>query len=94
MPIGQHVSVRANIDGKDVMRSYTPTSLSSDLGYFELMIKSYPTGTLSKWFGELQVGQMVEMRGPKGSFLYTPNMCREIGMIAGGTGITPMLQAR
>jgi len=24
--------------------------------------------------------------------VYTPNMCRRIGMIAGGTGITPMLQ--
>ena len=24
--------------------------------------------------------------------VYTPNMCRHIGMIAGGTGITPMLQ--
>lgn len=24
--------------------------------------------------------------------VYQPNMCRRIGMIAGGTGITPMLQ--
>lgn len=34
------------------------------------------------------------VRGPKGNFNYTPNMCREIGMIAGGTGITPMLQVK
>lgn len=32
------------------------------------------------------------MRGPKGAFTYTPNMVRHFGMIAGGTGITPMLQ--
>ena len=32
------------------------------------------------------------MRGPKGAMVYTPNMSRHIGMIAGGTGITPMLQ--
>jgi cytochrome-b5 reductase len=43
-------------------------------------------------FGELKVGQEISMRGPKGNFNYTPNMCSAIGMIAGGTGITPMLQ--
>lgn len=32
------------------------------------------------------------VRGPKGAMVYTPNMVREFGMIAGGTGITPMLQ--
>lgn len=32
------------------------------------------------------------MRGPKGAFVYTPGLVRAFGMIAGGTGITPMLQ--
>ncbi|CAI7845121.1 unnamed protein product, partial [Closterium sp. NIES-53] len=27
-----------------------------------------------------------------GRFKYRPNMCRAIGMIAGGTGVTPMFQ--
>ena len=45
-------------------------------------------------FGELSIGDTVNVRGPKGQFNYTPNMCRAIGMIAGGTGITPMLQVR
>ena len=40
----------------------------------------------------LIVGQHVRVRGPKGAFVYTPNMVRHFGMIAGGTGITPMLQ--
>ena len=34
----------------------------------------------------------MQVRGPKGAMVYRPNMCRRIGMIAGGTGITPMLQ--
>lgn len=34
----------------------------------------------------------MKVRGPKGAMVYTPNMCRRFGMIAGGTGITPMLQ--
>lgn len=40
----------------------------------------------------LVVGQTIKVRGPKGAMVYTPNMVRAFGMIAGGTGITPMLQ--
>lgn len=39
LPIGQHISLQANIDGKDVMRSYTPTSSDDDRGFFDLIIK-------------------------------------------------------
>ena len=34
----------------------------------------------------------MKVRGPKGAMVYTPNMVKRFGMIAGGTGITPMLQ--
>jgi len=37
-------------------------------------------------------GVTIKVKGPKGQMKYTPNMVREIGMLAGGTGITPMLQ--
>ncbi|CAO3572306.1 unnamed protein product [Mortierella alpina] len=92
LPIGQHVTVMANINGKDVSRSYTPTSGSEDLGYFVLCIKSYPKGNISGMISKLAIGDQINVRGPKGHFSYTLNMCRAIGMIAGGTGITPMLQ--
>ena len=39
LPIGQHISVSAEIDGKDITRSYTPTSSDDDLGHFDLLIK-------------------------------------------------------
>ena len=39
LPIGQHISVQAEIDGKQVMRSYTPTSSDDDKGHFDLLIK-------------------------------------------------------
>merc|ERR1712093_626528 len=92
LPIGQHISVQAEIDGKNVMRSYTPTSSDDDLGHFDLLIKSYPTGNISKYFGELKVGDLVQFKGPKGQMKYSPAMATNVGMIAGGTGITPMLQ--
>ncbi|KAI1640204.1 NADH-cytochrome b5 reductase 1 [Biscogniauxia mediterranea] len=97
LPIGQHISIGAHIpqpDGssKEIVRSYTPISGDHQPGYFDLLIKSYPTGNISKHMASLAVGQTIRVRGPKGAFVYTPNMVRHFGMIAGGTGITPMLQ--
>ncbi|SCU77748.1 LAME_0A02102g1_1 [Lachancea meyersii CBS 8951] len=94
LPIGQHISIQGFLkDGKEIMRSYTPTSLDSDsVGFFELLIKSYEQGNVSKMIGELEIGDKIKVRGPKGFYTYTPNMNSEIGMIAGGTGIAPMYQ--
>jgi len=92
LPIGQHVTIAATIDNKEVARSYTPVSSDSDVGYFDLLIKSYPTGNISKYISNMKIGHSIRVRGPKGQFTYTPNMVRAFGMIAGGTGITPMLQ--
>jgi cytochrome-b5 reductase len=92
LPIGQHISVSAEINGKDIMRSYTPTSSDDDLGHFDLLIKSYEKGNISRYFGLLKLGDKVRVKGPKGQFKYSPSLSRELGMIAGGTGITPMLQ--
>lgn len=74
------------------MRSYTPISGDDQPGHFDLLVKSYPTGNISKHLAGIHVGQTIRVRGPKGAFVYTPNMVRHFGMIAGGTGITPMLQ--
>lgn len=94
LPIGQHMSVAANIEGqsKEVVRSYTPISSDENPGYVDLMIKSYPTGNISKHVSKLQIGQTLKIKGPKGAMVYAPGMVRHFGMIAGGTGITPMLQ--
>ncbi|RSL39859.1 NADH-cytochrome b5 reductase 1 [Fusarium sp. AF-6] len=97
LPIGQHISIGAPCvqpDGstKEIVRSYTPISGDHQPGYFDLLIKSYPQGNISKHMASLVVGQTIRVRGPKGAFVYTPNMVRHFGMVAGGTGITPMLQ--
>lgn len=93
LPIGQHVAIKANIDGKAVSRPYTPTSNNLDRGRLELVIKCYADGLLTgKYLADLQIGDCVEFRGPKGAMRYTKGLCRKIGMIAGGTGITPMYQ--
>lgn len=93
-PLVNTSTVAATIEGqpKEVVRSYTPISSDNEAGYFDLLVKAYPQGNISKYLTTLKIGDTMKVRGPKGAMVYTPNMCRHIGMIAGGTGITPMLQ--
>jgi len=92
LPIGQHLSLKTIVDGKDVYRSYTPVSSDDDLGHFDLIVKVYEKGAMSKFLDNMKLGDTIDVRGPKGSFVYKPNMRKSLGMLAGGTGITPMLQ--
>ncbi|KAI0395223.1 hypothetical protein F5Y17DRAFT_457125 [Xylariaceae sp. FL0594] len=95
LPVGQHVAIRAEIEGKTVSRSYTPVSNNEDLGRLELIVRCYPDGQLTgRYLAKLQVGDEVAFRGPKGAMRYTRSgkLARRIAMVAGGTGITPMYQ--
>lgn len=93
IPIGQHITISGNINGKEILRSYTPISLDSDsVGYFDILIKAYEKGKISKMISELQIGDFIKVKGPKGFYNYEPNILQSIGMVAGGTGISPMYQ--
>ncbi|KAJ3525080.1 hypothetical protein NMY22_g10722 [Coprinellus aureogranulatus] len=92
LPIGQHIAVTAEINGKAVIRNYTPVSLPDDKGYFDLLIKTYEKGNISRYVTTLNPGDKLRVKGPKGNFKYTPNLVTHLGMIAGGTGIAPMIQ--
>ncbi|KAK1258974.1 NADH-cytochrome b5 reductase-like protein [Acorus gramineus] len=83
-----------NAEGKTkyVIRPYTPISSPDSKGHFDLLIKVYPEGKMSQHFASLKPGDVLEVKGPIEKLRYSPNMKKEIGMIAGGTGITPMLQ--
>ncbi|OQE43153.1 hypothetical protein PENCOP_c003G01048 [Penicillium coprophilum] len=92
LPTGQHIALRATINGKSVSRSYTPVSNNTDLGRIELLVKVYPQGQMTKHLEQMNIGETIEIRGPKGAMQYTTSYANHIGMIAGGTGITPMYQ--
>lgn len=92
IPPGHHVACCFSIDGKDEIRYYSPISNEFDTGFFDLLVKSYPHGKVSKRFAMLKEGQTVKFRGPVGRLEYQTNMAKEIGMVAGGSGITPILQ--
>ncbi|SAM00381.1 hypothetical protein [Absidia glauca] len=73
LPIGQHISVITTIDGEDVVRNYTPTTGNETKGYFDLVIKTYPEGNVSKYMAGLEPGDSISVQGPKGAYSYTPN---------------------
>jgi len=54
--------------------------------------QTYEKGNISKHVSLLKLGDKVRVKGPKGQFNYTPNLVSHLSMIAGGTGISPMLQ--
>ncbi|KAI5206947.1 hypothetical protein AUEXF2481DRAFT_42345 [Aureobasidium subglaciale EXF-2481] len=93
LPIGQHVAIQAKIGEQTVTRSYTPTSNDGDLGKLILLIRLYDEGLLTgKYLAKLKVGDQVLFRGPKGAMKYRKGYAKKIGMVAGGTGITPHYQ--
>lgn len=83
---------KAEINGEAVIRPYTPVNTNAEKGVLELVVKGYPTGKLSKHIVGLQVGDSLEMKGPFVKFAYKANQYKQIGLIAGGSGLTPMLQ--
>lgn len=95
LPIGQHVAIRGYWEDEfghhTATRSYTPVSNNHDLGRLELVVRCYPDGQLTgKYLMNLSLGEFVEFRDPTGAMRYRKGMSKRIGMIAGGTGFTPM----
>jgi len=107
LPVGHHLEVRLK-GGEGISRAYTPVTGDETKGSFDLVVKVYPQGQVSQYLDSLAVGDKAEIAGPQGELTYKGNgafeiedpfdsskrtvNCAGVGMIAGGTGITPMYQ--
>lgn len=87
---GAHLSVRLTPTGAE--RPYTPYMLPSKAGQFELVVKAYPRGALSPGLAALRVGSELLMHGPLSGSAGVRAGTTALVLIAGGTGITPLLQ--
>lgn len=65
---------------------------ASAAGTFELVVKAYPRGALSPRIAALQPGDALLLRGPISGAPRLRPAVGAIGFVAGGTGVTPMLQ--
>ncbi|KAI8086072.1 uncharacterized protein BX664DRAFT_334845 [Halteromyces radiatus] len=75
-----------------VIRPYTPTSTEETQGHVDFVIKNYANGKMSKHIHNLNIGDELEIKGPIGKYPWDEKKVENVGMVAGGTGITPMLQ--
>mmetsp|Transcript_6123 Transcript_6123/g.17555 ORF Transcript_6123/g.17555 Transcript_6123/m.17555 type:complete len:298 (+) Transcript_6123:421-1314(+) len=95
LPIGQHISLRAEDEDSGapmLLRPYTPVSTLEQTGLVDFVIKVYPEGKMSQHLDKMTLGDCILAKGPKGRFEYVKNKWKHIGMVAGGTGLTPMYQ--
>ncbi|MEE9554126.1 MAG: NADH-cytochrome b5 reductase [candidate division Zixibacteria bacterium] len=88
---GDHLKIYPDKNNRLEFRPYTPTSTPDDSGFFELIIKHYPDGKVSGYMRDRAVGDEIAMSGPNIGRHFTDGMAARIGMVAGGTGITPII---
>ncbi len=90
---GQHLTLRAAVDGQDLRRSYSICSALHD-GELRIAIKRQPDGFFSAWANEtLKAGDTLGAMAPLGHFGVPPEPSRRrhhVGFAA-GSGITPLL---
>ena len=90
---GQHLTLRADIGGADVRRSYSICSAVQD-GALRIAVKRNPGGVFSTWANEaLKAGDALDVMPPLGHFnvpLDAGHRAHYLGFAA-GSGITPLL---
>ncbi len=89
---GQHVTVRSQIDGQDVRRSYS-ISCPPGQGRVRVGIKRVPTGIFSTFATtRLAPGDVLEVMPPVGEFTLPSELTdKHLVAIVAGSGITPVL---
>lgn len=91
---GQHVDVRLTApDGYSATRSYSIASAANAAQLVEITVDRLPDGEVSPYLTQqLTVGDQLELRGPIGGwFLWRPEQTEPIQLIAGGSGIVPLM---
>ena len=91
---GQHVDVRLTApDGYQAERSYSLASPAGDAKQVELTIERIENGEVSQFLADtLTVGDLIEIRGPIGGyFTWNPGDASPLMLIAGGSGVVPLM---
>jgi len=90
---GQHLTLRREVDGADLRRTYSICASAAG-GPLRVAVKRLEGGALSTWLcSSLDVGDVLEVLPPAGRFgpSLDPGRARRYGLVAAGSGITPVL---
>jgi ferredoxin-NADP reductase len=91
---GQHVDVRLTADdGYQAQRSYSISSAPEERDRLELTVERVDGGEVSPYLlDELRKGDQLELRGPIGGyFVWESGMTEPLLLVAGGSGICPLM---
>ncbi len=89
---GQYITLKKEVDGKELRRAYSISSAPSS-GKLTVGIKKMPNGTFSKYANEsINAGDVLEIMPPEGRFVFEPkDGPTTIAAFAAGSGITPIM---
>ena len=91
---GQHIDVRLTAeDGYQAERSYSIASAPQEVQRFSLTVERIDGGEVSPYLvDQLTVGDKLELRGPIGGyFVWEAQMGGPLLLIAGGSGVVPLM---
>ncbi|MFO1240607.1 MAG: 2Fe-2S iron-sulfur cluster binding domain-containing protein [Sphingomonadaceae bacterium] len=87
---GQFIQIK--VPGTEIFRSYSMATTASDLPRIELLIRILPGGVMSEWLmNSAKPDDVIDVSGPYGQFFLKEKVRAPHVMIAGGTGLAPML---
>ncbi|MEX5710545.1 ferredoxin--NADP reductase [Parafrankia sp. FMc6] len=88
---GQFVTFRVQIDGEELLRSYSMSSAPETDSELMTTVKRVPGGRVSNWLiDNVTAGDEVEVTEPKGVFCLQETDVPLLGF-CGGSGITPII---
>lgn len=90
---GQYLTLRSDVDGQDLRRSYSICAGIDD-GELRVGVRKVDGGVFSNWVhGSLKAGDRIQVFPPQGRFnvALNPAAAKHYVGIAGGSGITPIL---
>jgi len=89
---GQHVTVRHRPDGREIRRSYSVCPPPGERDCLRLVVKRLGAGGFAEYATtRLARGDVLELAPPKGDFRLAEQPGAHHVLIAGGSGITPLL---
>src|SRR4051812_38415452 len=90
---GQHLTLRATLNGEEVRRNYSLCTAPDENDWL-VTVKRIGGGLFSNWVGDqLKAGDTIDVMPPHGSFTceFHAANARHVVAIAGGSGITPVI---
>ncbi|KAG5491957.1 hypothetical protein GH5_00853 [Leishmania sp. Ghana 2012 LV757] len=101
LTVGEFIGIRGDWDGQQLIGYYSPINMPDDKGSISILARG-DKGNLQEWISSMRPGDSVEMKACGGlrielkphkkQMIYRKTVIRRLALIAGGSGVAPMLQ--